>query len=118
MAKKISFIVIIFISLLIAYNLFNQIFQALKSGERLSIAAETLYRLELENKKLKEKLEYIKSNEYIEEQARNKLGLGRKGETVVIIPNDKLNQVLGASESAQKQVDSIPNWYGWLRLFL
>lgn len=116
MAKKIIFTAIILISVFIAYNLITQIFQALHSGDRLSLAAETLYKLEVENKRLKERLERIRTDEFIVEQARNKLGLVKKGETLIIIPEDKINQVLGASQSAQKQ-ERLPNWVGWFRLF-
>lgn len=117
MIKKLAIVIVIIIGLFIAYNLLNQIFAALKSEERLSSAAEILYRLEGENKKLKQRLDKISSNEFIEEQARNKLNLSKLGETMVIIPDEKLNQVLGASGSAQKQEERLPNPLGWLRLF-
>lgn len=115
MKKKALIAIIILTSVFIAYNLLNQIFNALKSEERLSDAAQSLYNLEVKNKQLKQKLEEISSKEFIEEQARNKLNLGRKGETVVIIPDQKLKQVMGASNSAQEV--RLPNWLGWLRLF-
>lgn len=115
MLKKALTLGIILVSIVIAYNLLTQIFNALKSEERLSDATQSLYNLEVKNKQLKQKLEKISSNEFIEEQARNKLGLGKKGETVVIIPDERLNQILGASESAQEK--RLPNWLGWFRLF-
>lgn len=116
MTKKISFTAIILISVFIAYNLIIQIFQALHSGDRLSLATEILYKLEVENKRLKERLEQTKTDEFIVEQARNKLGLVKKGETLIVIPEDKINQVLSASQSA-KEEERLPNWVGWFRLF-
>lgn len=115
MKKKVLFVIISLICIVIAYNLLTQIFNALKSEERLSTAAEALYKLEVKNKQLKQKLEEISSKEFIEEQARNKLNLSKLGETVVIIPDEKINQVLGASESASEK--RLPNWLGWWRLF-
>lgn len=115
MVKKIGLGLIILIALLLAYNLVNQIYDAVKSGERLSQEAEQVYQLEAGNKELKKKLAEIKSPQFIEEQARNKLGFGKIGETVVIIPEEKIRQILGASESAQQA--RLPNWLGWLRVF-
>lgn len=115
MLKKIILGVIILIVLIIAYNLLIQISDALKSGERLSDAVDVVYKLEAQNRELKKKLIQAQSQEFIEQQARNKLGLGKSGETIVIIPEDKLKSVLGATQSAQ--VVRLPNWLGWWRVF-
>ena len=115
MVKKITLGLILLIVFIVAYNLISQIFDALKSGERLSRQAEEVYKLELKNKELKKRLSEIKSEQFIEEQARNKLGLAKKGETLVIIPEEKIRQVLGATQSAQEA--RLPNWLGWWRLF-
>lgn len=114
MVKKIVIGTIIIVILLIAYNLIVQIMDAVRSGERLSEAAEKVYTLEIKNKELKEELVQAQSAEYIEQQARDKLGLGRKGETAFIIPEDKLKLVLGTSNSAQIR---LPNYLGWFKVF-
>lgn len=113
--KKIGIIVVILIVILVAYNLIGQIFEATRSGDRLSKEAEELYKLEAENKELKKKLSESKSVQFLEEQARDKLGLAKKGETVVVISEDKLKQVLGATESAKEA--RLPNPLGWWRVF-
>ena len=100
--------------LVVTYNLLVQINDAVKSGERLSEQADVVYKLEAKNRELKSKLSQIQSPQFIEEQARNKLGLSKAGETIVIIPEEKLKQVLGVSESAQIR---LPNPLGWLRVF-
>lgn len=107
-------VVIILISLVAGYNLISQIIQATKSGERLSAAADAVYKLEIKNKELKSKLADIQSPQFIEEEVRNKLGFGKAGETMVIIPEEKIKQVLGTSESAAIR---LPNWLGWLKVF-
>lgn len=114
MVKKIILGLIILISTLVAYNLVTQIKDAVKSGERLSKSADTVFTLETKNKALKKKLLEIQSPQFIEEEIRNKLGLAKKGETVVVIPEDKLKLVLGVSQSAQIR---LPNWLGWIKVF-
>lgn len=115
MPKKITFTVLILISLIIAYNLIHQISDALRSGDRLNQEVSNLSDLQAKNSELKNKISEVNSDIFIEEQARNKLGLGKKGETVVIIPDNKIKQVLGASESAQEV--RLPNWLGWWKVF-
>lgn len=115
MIKKIALVLIVLVILAVAYNLVTQIMGAIKSGERLSAAADVVYKLEAKNKLLKDRLNQIQSLEFIEQEIRNKLGFAKKGETVVVIPEDKLKLVLGASSSAQSV--RLPNWLGWVKVF-
>ena len=115
MAKRIVLLIALLVVLFIVYKLLLQIMDALKSGERLSTQAQKVFNLENKNKELKKRLSEVKSPQFIEEQARNKLGLGKPGETIVIIPDKKIKEVLGASESAKEA--RLPNWLGWLKVF-
>ena len=90
MKRKIIVILIILGVLLATYSLINQIIGAFKSSDRLSDAVEKVYNLEAKNKELKEKLAQIKSPAFIEKQARDKLGFSKPGETVIIIPEQKI----------------------------
>ncbi len=114
MIRKITLGVIILVILVIVYNLVIQIMEAVKSGERLSQSADVVYKLEAKNRELKKQLSQTQSLDFIEEAVRNKLGFARKGEIIVIIPEEKLRLVLGASQSA---VVRLPNWLGWLKVF-
>lgn len=114
--KRTGIIIIILVVTLIAYNLVAQIFQALNSGDRLNKEAEELFKLELKNKELKNKLSQTKSLEFLEEMARDKLNLAKKGETIVVIPEEKIQEVLGTTKASEEQ--KLPNWQGWLKLFI
>lgn len=115
MIKKIVIIAIILAGLIAGYNLISQILEATKSGERLSQAADLVHQLEIKNKDLKKRLAAIQTPEFIEKEARNKLGFAKTGETIVIIPDEKIKQVLGTSNSASPI--RLPNPLGWWRLF-
>lgn len=115
MVKKITLATVILIALLIAYNLISQILDAVRSGERLSQEAEEVYQLEAQNRQLKKRLSEIQSLDFLEEVARNKLGFGKKGEIVIIIPEEKIRQILGATASAQEA--RLSNWLGWWKVF-
>lgn len=114
MIKKIILALILLIIGLFAYSLITRTMEAVKSGERLSQSAEVVYQLESQNQFLKKKLSEVQSSDFIEEQVRNKLGFVKKGETVVVIPDEKLKLILGTSSSAQVR---LPNWLGWIRVF-
>lgn len=93
----------------------GQIFSTLKAGDRLKEVTDNLQSLEVKNKELREKLEEVKKPEFIETQARDKLGLVKEGETLVIIPQEKIDEVLGMTKKIEEI--KLPNWQGWLKLF-
>ena len=77
-------------------------------------ATEKLHKLEVENRNLKNKLENVKSNDFIEEEARNKLGLAKEGEIIVIIPDETIDLILGKKKA---EIVRLPNYLGWWRVF-
>ncbi len=114
MVKKIGLIIFSLVILIIVYNLIHQILDALKSSDRLTAEAEKVYQLEAKNKQLKQKLLEVQSLDFIEIQARNKLNLSKNGETMVIIPEQKIKELLASSSA---QIVRLPNALGWWRVF-
>jgi len=58
---------------------------------------------------LKERLEFVKTDEFISEQARNELGLVKKDEYVVLAPPP-------GKREFEDILDNTPNWKKWLEL--
>jgi len=114
MFRKISIVIGIFIVLILSLNVIGQILSTLKSGERMDQATEKLHKLEVENRNLKNKLENVKSNDFIEEEARNKLGLAKEGEIIVVIPDETIDLILGKKKA---EIVRLPNYLGWWKLF-
>lgn len=112
--KKIFLISVGVIVSLIVYQLGNQIYTSFKAGDKLTSSLDKLHGLEVKNKELKSKLKQIKSPEYVEKVARDKLGLAREGETVVVIPQEKIEAVLGTKKGEEPR---LPNPLGWLKVF-
>lgn len=87
-------------------------FSGLSSGkERLTDLEMSLQEQKKENAYLKERLSYVQSNQFVEEEARDKLGLVKDGEYIVIAPppTDKIKQ--------PENIDARPNWKKWWELF-
>lgn len=115
MTKKIIIAVFMIIVLFIGGSLIKQISVTVGASSRLTELINEVQKLEIKNKQLLAEMERIKSKEFIEEQARNKLGLVKSGETMFIISDEKLKQILGVSQPAVQT--KLPNWIGWLKLF-
>ena len=66
-----------------------------------------------ENELLTKRLVEVSSDSFVEREARDKLGMGKEGEVIVILPkmtNDKL-QITNQSENK-------PNWKRWWDLYV
>ncbi len=116
MSRKIGLVLAVIITLFFTYNLLQQIFSTLKQADKLGQATDLLRNLELKNESLKKKLTEVKSPAFIEQQARDKLGLAKPGETVIVITPEQLGTVLSAKQEEQ-QLKKLPNPQGWLHLF-
>lgn len=114
MRRKIINFTILIIGFGLIITLSRDIFRLLKAGDRIQQAQLRVEELEKENLKLKELKQYYQSEEFVEEQARNKLNLSREGETIVILPPN-VEELVGWQEKEKPQ--EIPNWKRWWRLF-
>jgi len=79
--------------------------------DRLKKERERLLVLKKENMELKKELEEVKTERYVEEVARDKLGMGRKGETIVVLPEIEYEEV------ERKRGRKLENWEKWYRVF-
>ena len=97
----------------IAVNSTGNILKLWGAGSRLSEAEQTLVEKEAENATLKARLEEVKSDEFVEREARDKLGMVREGEILVVLPQTE--------ESSNPQATNLPddstNWQKWMRLY-
>ena len=86
--------------------------------EEVAKERERLERLEKENEQLQKKITKTQSDEFIEKQIRDKLGLVKEGEIVVVLPDEEI--LRGFAPKIVVEQDSLPdpNWKRWLKLFL
>mgnify|MGYP001428687901 CR=1 FL=1 len=110
MIKKVIFIVIVIILLIVINNLVRSIYDVWSKQDLLNQAQNELTKEESKNRKLEADLSYMKTQKFIEEEARNKLFLVKPGEQQVLIPNKVL-------KNQKIQIKQIPNWQKWLNLF-
>lgn len=115
MKLRVIRLVIIGVSAILVVNLSRSIWDLWRRRDIVAERQEVLHRLEIENKRLKDELTYSESPLFIEQEARNRLGLGREGEEVVLLPKE---QGTGDKKQATEEgKESVPNWKRWWRLF-
>lgn len=108
--------------LVVSISLLRSSFQVLKSKGRLDEINKEVLGLEKQKEQLEKEVEYKKTEEYIEEKARNELNLIKPGEKVfVVVGGDEVKgssqSVLSGSSERKKSENKEKNWYSWYKLF-
>jgi cell division protein FtsB len=114
MLKKFMQFIAIILGVGLIVNLTRDIWQLVKAKDQIRVAEQRVVQLEEENRILKEKQKYYASQEFVEEEARNKLNMAKPGETIVVLP--KTAQGSG-NNGGQNLHPDLPNWQKWVRLF-
>lgn len=114
MVKRLISFTILLIGLYLIINLTRDISRLLRAKDSVALVEKKVEKLQEEQGRLLELKEYYSSPEFIEKEAREKLGMAKPGETIIILPTN-LPQVLGRSEDREEP--TIPNWRKWWELF-
>ncbi len=115
MKKKLIPGLIIIFSLYLIVSLSREIFDLIQKEKIIGKEQLKLEELEVGNQVLREQLNYVQSEEFVEKEAREKLGMTKGGEIVVILPED-FEEMVKQSQGAVEP-EEIPNWKQWLGLF-
>jgi cell division protein FtsB len=108
-----ALIIIVGVGLIV--NLSRNILKLLKSAEEMKLTEQRIERLESEAKDLAQKKEFYQSEDFVEQEARDKLNMAKEGETMVVLPPN-IKEVLGEKENLPSRPLSC--WHQWLDLFL
>lgn len=116
--KLIGRLILLLIIIALCLSLFRNITRVRRANQQLAQAQQTLIGLEDEQRALEKELKSIKSGPYLEKQARDKLGLAREGEIVLVLPDDDLLRSLSPRKNNQGlSTLPDPHWRQWAQLF-
>lgn len=107
-------LIVTIVCLLAVVSLSRTIYGTWRRRDIVKERATVLAQAEAENKRLKDELAQAESPEFIEKEAREKLGLVREGEQIVIMPK---SQSPIPNIQSQTESEKLPNWKRWWRLF-
>ncbi len=96
-------------------NLSRSIYEIWRKKDIVHEREVALREAQAQNDELKKKIAEAESPEFIEKTAREKLGLVKDNEVVVLM--DALKITSKESEDETNPLDSDPNWKRWWRLF-
>jgi cell division protein FtsB len=104
--------------LLLIISLARNITKIRQAQEKIQEKKEEVEKLEERNKKLKEQFEKVSSEEFAERELRDKLGLAKEGEIIIVLPDEATLRKLIPELKEEEEVLPDPNWKKWLKLFL
>lgn len=110
--KRFLPVVVIVILLIIIRNISMSIHSMINNQNFLNGLEQETFQKKQESKFLTQQLEYVKKDSYVEQEARDKLGMVKNGETIVIIPSPSITP-----SQISIAPDTQPNWLKWWKLF-
>lgn len=115
--KKILGPVLLIVSLLVILSMARSTLGLLTRGEALEGARERVEGLRQEQAQLLELRERVESEEFVEREAREKLGLAKEGEVVVVLPEEEILRRLAPDLEENDFLEELPIWKRWVRMF-
>jgi cell division protein FtsB len=115
--KKLSSVLLGLLLVGLSLSLYRSIIRSEGVNLNLKEAQRRVDKLKEENQELENQLRKIRNVEYVEKQLRDKLGLAKEGEVVIILPEDEVLKKLAPVIEEEEEVLPDPNWKKWAKLF-
>ena len=88
-----------------------------EAKEGLKEKEDDIEKIREENEELSQRVEIFKSEEFVESQLRDKLGLAKEGETIIVLPDEETIKKFAPSDEKEEEILPDPNWKKWFKLF-
>ena len=85
--------------------------------KQVALEKAKVEKMQSENEKLQAQIIESQTQEFIDKQIRNRLGLMKDGETVVILPEEEIIRSMAPEMEANEEIFLDPNWMEWMKLF-
>ncbi|MAG59169.1 hypothetical protein CMO96_00025 [Candidatus Woesebacteria bacterium] len=116
MRKYLKYITLI-VSLFVIVSVARSTIKLLGKDDSIGEAQKRVEELEREQAELLELREQIESEEFVEREARERLGLAKEDEVVVVLPEDDVLRRLAPPDEEEEFVEEAPIWKRWTKLF-
>jgi cell division protein FtsB len=117
MGRKIHWIIVL-VSIFMIISLSGSVMDLWGRRTVVEKERERLIQLEKKNNELTKKLEMVQTTAFVEKEARERLGMAKEGDTVIImddsstLPSGKSGMTITNTSSGQ-----LPNWKRWWQVF-
>lgn len=103
---------------LLAFSTSHSLSSAARVKAQIKAEEARVARMQKENADLENRVILTQSGDFIEAEIRNKLGLVKNGEVIVVLPDADTLRKIAPTEAGDKEVLPDPNWRKWLKLFI
>ena len=115
---KTSSYILLFLIVVLSLSLVRNISNIKRAESVITEKRLEVEKVRREKEELSERLEYTKSQEFLEKQLRDKLGLAKEGEFVVILPPPEVLRKFAPKRVEEEILPPEPNWKKWVKLFI
>jgi len=116
---SLSTLFLLFIFIVMGFSLFRNIIKIKNAKQQIKSAKNQLTELNDNQDKLKEDLDLIQSQQYLDKEAHDKLNLVHEGEVVLVLPEDDvLRRLSPRTQKQEEEMRPLTNWEAWLELFI
>ena len=106
------------LSALLLLSVVGNIRKVISIQSQVQEGKQKIEKLKKENEELIGKIKQNQGPEFVEKQVRDKLGLIKEGERVVVLPDEDILRKLAPRVPQEEDTLPDPNWEKWLKLFI
>jgi cell division protein FtsB len=103
--------------IIFSVSIFKNINRVMNIKKQVEVERQKVEKIKAENESLQAQIDEAQSQDFIEKQMRDKLGLTKEGEVVVILPDEEIVKNLAPSLTSIGSTLPDPNWVKWKKLF-
>lgn len=115
--KKYLRYILLAAALFVIISMGRTVWGLLQKEKAIDEARERVEALKKEQEKLLETKEKIESDEFIEREAREKLGLAKPGEAIAVPPDEETLRKFAPKTEPESFPEELPIWKRWVELF-
>jgi cell division protein FtsB len=87
-------------------------------NKAVQMEKDKVAKMKQENANLEAQIAQTQGSAFIEKQIRDKLGLARQGEAIVVLPDIEILRKLAPQIPVEENTLPDPNWKKWMKLFI
>ena len=106
-----------FLIVLLLISTVRNIGRVINIRKQVEVERQKVEKMQADNVKLQTQIAEAQGQDFIEKQIRNKLGLTKEGEAMVVLPDESIVRSLAPSLTSEEETLPDPNWKKWEKLF-
>ena len=110
-------LLLLFTVVIVGSSIFRDLKKAKEVEKIIKKEEEEVFNLRKKRNELEKRIEETKDIDNIERQLRDKLGLARENEIIIVLPDDETLRSFSPKLEEEKEIPVDPNWKKWVKIF-